>query len=201
MVSPKAWMIAAIVTASLAALAVAVHVPGPASHEAPPAPARAREAKPQAIVIVSPRRPAPQTVFLDGDGTEHRLADFKGRVLVVNLWATWCAPCVVELPTLDRLAAERADGEVEVLAISIDRDAPQVVPEFFEVNGITSLEPYAEPTMKIFQTLKARGLPVTLIIDRDGNEAVRVTGPLEWDGPQAAMLIDQVAGNAKTAGP
>lgn len=128
--------------------------------------------------------------FTDSSSRERTLAEFKGRTLIVNLWATWCAPCVEELPSLDRLAAMRA-GEIKIIAISLDRDGPDVVPEFFEVNGIKTLERYFDASMRVMWVWKAQSLPTTLVVDPSGREVARVIGAYQWDGEDAAALIDR----------
>lgn len=138
----------------------------------------------------SPAPPAPLT-FTDAKGAELTLADFAGTPVLVNLWATWCAPCVTELPSLDRLAAAR-DGTLEVIALSLDRDGAEALPAFFATNGIAALKPYYDPKMLSLRAWAAPGLPTTLIIDAQGNEVARVVGPMEWDDAQTAAMLEDV---------
>lgn len=151
-----------------------------------------KSAAPKMGVIWGSRLETPAPVpFLDADGRALTLSDFKGRIAIVNLWATWCAPCVKELPSLDRLAAREGD-RLHVLAISFDREGTPVVERFFAVNGIKTLKPYADATMKAMFAWDAKGLPTTLVLDADGHEAARVIGELDWDGPEAEKLIARV---------
>ena len=133
--------------------------------------------------------PVPEIVFLDGDGNERTLADFQGRVVVLNLWATWCAPCRKEMPSLDRLQAAQGGDDLEVVAISIDRGDITKVTDFFDELGVTNLAVYHDPTAKVGRALRAPGLPTTLVIDRQGNEIGRVLGDAEWDGADAVALL------------
>ena len=120
-------------------------------------------------------------VFLDADGRERHLSEFTGKTLAVNLWATWCAPCVKELPSLDRLQAQLGSDHFQVLALSLDRGGVDAARAFFEHAGIKHLEAYADPTSKLGFVLHAPGLPTTLILDPQGRETARISGALEWD--------------------
>ena len=133
--------------------------------------------------------PVPEIVFLDGDGNERTLADFQGRVVVLNLWATWCAPCRKEMPSLDRLQAAHGGDDLEVVAISVDRGDITKVTDFFTELGVTNLAVYHDPTARIGRALRAPGLPTTLVIDRQSNEVGRVLGDAEWDGEDAVSLL------------
>lgn len=143
-----------------------------------------------------PRRPpvdAPAISFRDAAGKELALADFRGRALVVNFWATWCAPCVEEMPALDRLhAALSADG-IEVAAISVDRGGLRQVAPFFEVNGLKHLPVYLDPTGASMRAFAVRGLPTTIVIDRQGRDAGRLEGAAHWDSEPAMRLLRALA--------
>jgi thiol-disulfide isomerase/thioredoxin len=132
---------------------------------------------------------APLLTFLDEEGTKVSLEKFRGKIVVLNLWATWCTPCVAEMPMLDRLQQQLEGVGVVVVALSIDRGGPEVVREFFDEHEITHLGVYVDPTMRAQQDLAAFGLPTTLIIDREGNERGRIVGPAEWDDAEAADLV------------
>ncbi|NWH07595.1 MAG: TlpA family protein disulfide reductase [Alphaproteobacteria bacterium] len=148
------------------------------------------------IVWAEPETKPPGTRIRDAQGERHRLKDFAGPTLVVNLWATWCAPCVKEMPSLDRLQAAHDEEELRVIAISVDHNGPDVVPDFFDENGIEALEPFYEPSMKIFRDAKAEGLPLTLLIGPDGYEKVRINGEFDWDSSEAKALLGMVRGPA-----
>ena len=122
------------------------------------------------------------------DGEKRRtIADYRGSGVVMNFWATWCAPCVREMPSLDRLQAE-APG-IRVLALSVDRGGAPVIETFYRKYGISNLDVLADRGAKLMRKLGVRGLPTTLLIDSEGNEVGRVVGPAEWDqGPLRALI-------------
>jgi thiol-disulfide isomerase/thioredoxin len=140
-----------------------------------------------ALMLVG--RPAPEVTFAAGDGGARSLADFRGRVVLLNLWATWCAPCVAEMGTLDRLQ-QRLGGEgFEVVALSIDRRGMDDVAPFFAENAIVSLAPYLDPMGKVPGAFGVMAMPTTVIIDRQGNWVGTYIGPAEWDAPEVEALI------------
>lgn len=130
--------------------------------------------------------------FLDGEGNRVRLADFAGKVVVLNLWATWCPPCRAEMPSLDRLAGAMAGADLAVVALSMDRGGPERIREFFDEIGVEHLGVYQDAHMKLAREAGAIGLPVTLLLDREGREVGRVTGDAEWDSPEAKALIGKL---------
>jgi thiol-disulfide isomerase/thioredoxin len=134
-------------------------------------------------------RPVPELTFLDGEGQEVSLADFRGKVVVLNLWATWCAPCRREMPSLDRLQAELGDSGLAVIALSLDRGDVAKVREFFDELEIANLEIYRDPDTRVSRALDAIGLPTTIVIDRAGQEVGRLLGPAEWDSADAIALL------------
>lgn len=132
--------------------------------------------------------PAPDLSFIDGDGVETSLAAFKGRPVLVNLWATWCAPCVKELPTLDTLADR--PGAPLVMALSQDMADPAQVRAFFAERNI-ALEAYQDREMAMSSALGVQILPTTILYDGQGKEVWRFTGDLDWAGPKAAELLKE----------
>jgi thiol-disulfide isomerase/thioredoxin len=132
----------------------------------------------------------PEVRFVDAAGKERTLKDWKGRVVLVNLWATWCAPCRKEMPDLDRLQAELGSDAFEVVAVSVDRSGVAGAQKFLDQVGTKKLALYADPTAKLASELKAIGLPATLLIGRDGREIGRLTGPAEWASDDAKRLIE-----------
>jgi thiol-disulfide isomerase/thioredoxin len=135
-------------------------------------------------------KPAPQTGFLDPDGQETNLAEQEGKPVLVNLWATWCAPCVQEMPTLDKLAAAEG-GKLQVLAVSQDMGGPEKVDAFFAKERFTTLEAYRDPKMQLMTDLGVEVLPTTILFDAEGREQWRVTGQLDWQGAEAGDLLKQ----------
>jgi thiol-disulfide isomerase/thioredoxin len=131
---------------------------------------------------------APTIEFTDPDGEPVSLADFRGQPLLLNLWATWCAPCVVEMPALDALAA-RGDA-IRVLAVSQDMEGQEAkVAAFFEERRLKSLEPYQDKQLGLMEKLNAEVLPTTLLYDSEGREVWRVTGAFDWTGAEATKLL------------
>ena len=129
-------------------------------------------------------RPVPRIAFVDGDGRERTLEDFRGRIVLLNLWATWCVPCVEEMPTLDDLQKELGGPGFEVVALSVDRGGAQAIDEFYEALGLGFLAIHNDPSADAFAKLGAGALPTTLLIDREGREVGRLVGPAEWDAPE-----------------
>ncbi len=132
--------------------------------------------------------PAPATAFEDGDGKPVRIADFAGRPVLLNLWATWCAPCVAEMPTLDALAG-RAGDRIAVLTVSEDMDGRAKVDAFFRKYGFANLEAFLDPELALMPALEIGTLPTTILYDSRGREVWRMMGMEEWNGPRAAALI------------
>ena len=130
---------------------------------------------------------APDTPFTSPDGSETTLAAFAGKPVLVNLWATWCAPCVAEMPTLDALA-EREGDALQVLVISQDMDGAEKVAPFFDKAAFKKLQPYLEPGMALSVGYGAN-LPTTILYDAEGKEIWRVLGDTDWTGKPAADLI------------
>ena len=139
-------------------------------------------------------KPVPELTFVDGVGNEVSLADFRGEVVVLNLWATWCAPCRREMPSLDRLQARFGGNGLEVIALSLDRGDVAKVREFYHELGISSLAIYHDPDGAAGRELGAPGLPTTILIDRAGQEVGRLLGPAEWDSDEALAVIEALVG-------
>jgi thiol-disulfide isomerase/thioredoxin len=134
----------------------------------------------------------PEARFQDANGAEKSLADWRGKVVLVNLWATWCAPCRKEMPALDRLQKELGSSKFEVVAISVDRTGLAGARKFLDETSVQNLALYADPTTKLSSALKAVGLPITLLLDTEGREIGRLVGPAEWDSGDANRLIRAV---------
>jgi thiol-disulfide isomerase/thioredoxin len=135
---------------------------------------------------------APSAVFTGPDGKPISLADFNGKPVLVNLWATWCAPCVKELPTLDKLAAS---GAIRVLAVSQDSGPHASVVAFLADHRIGTLKPYQDPKMALSGALGPDTvLPTSILIGSDGKEVWRYVGDLDWTSPEAAKLLAEAGG-------
>ena len=134
-----------------------------------------RAASPKAI---------PELRFVDATGRPQTLADFRGKVVLLNVWATWCEPCREEMPTLDRLQARLGGDRFQVVALSVDQLGATIARKFYDEFAIKALSLYIDPTAKAAFVLNAPGLPVTLLVDRNGREIGRHLGAVKWDSPQ-----------------
>jgi thiol-disulfide isomerase/thioredoxin len=144
------------------------------------------------FVLADPPKPMPPMAFTDLEGKELTLDAFKGKVVVLNLWATWCVPCIKEMPSLERLGAKLKDRGVAVMSISQDRGGAKQVTPFLEKQGLKTLPIYLDPKGAVLKAIGARGLPTTLVIDKEGREVGRLEGDAEWDGPNALAVIEHV---------
>ncbi len=151
-----------------------------------------------ALAVDRTPRPAIPIAFDAPDGRKLTLADFRGRALVLNLWATWCVPCRAEMPALDRLQAKAGAKDFEVVAVNVDTarlDRPKAL---LDEIGVKSLARYADPSADSFEALrlagKALGLPTSLLIDKDGCELGVVAGPVNWDSDDAAKVAEALKG-------
>jgi thiol-disulfide isomerase/thioredoxin len=138
------------------------------------------KAKPQALPAIS---------LTDPQGGAKSLADWRGKVVLLNVWATWCAPCREEMPMLDKLEALLGGKDFEVVAVNIDRGQDDKPKTFLAEAGATHLKFYRDPPGKLFSIVKAVGMPTTLLIDREGREIGRLVGPADWDSPEALALL------------
>lgn len=132
--------------------------------------------------------------FSDAGGAVRSLAEWRGRVVLLNLWATWCAPCRKEMPALDRLQQALGSERFEVVALSVDRAGIEGSRKFLDQIDVRALRLYVDPSARASVLLKAVGLPATLLIDAEGREIGRLTGPAEWDSEEARRLIEAVLG-------
>jgi thiol-disulfide isomerase/thioredoxin len=189
-------LVAALVT-TLAVLGLALYLSGQRLTEVGNTPSTARlqgfaHGNLQRLTPLDPAFPAPDQPFFAPDGAEIRLTDFKGQVLVVNFWATWCAPCRVEMPSLNRLAAKLDKDPARVLTISLDRGGAAVAQKFLDEIKADRLTAYVDQGSALAGQLQVTGLPATLIIDRNGYIVARHDGPAEWDQPDAVALVREV---------
>lgn len=155
-------------------------------------PGRAAEA-PQGLVLYEAPKALPDLRFQDATGKSLGPSDFRGKVIVLNLWATWCIPCRREMPTLDRLQGQLGGPKFEVVALSIDRGGMNAVDPFFREIGIRHLAKYLDTSGKVAGQLGVLGLPTTLLIDPEGRELGRLVGPAEWDSAEMIAFLRKLA--------
>lgn len=131
-----------------------------------------------------PPKTMPELKFINRKNHEITLEAFKGSFVLLNVWATWCAPCREEMPALDRLQAQLGGADFEVLALSVDEGSPSVIRKFYEQLELESLKVYHDPTASASLKLGVPGIPATFLIDRKGKGLGFVVGPIEWDSPE-----------------
>ncbi|MFN0217274.1 MAG: TlpA family protein disulfide reductase [Hyphomicrobium sp.] len=143
-----------------------------------------------AFVAKKTPEPVPNITFQDSTGAPRSLADFKGKTVLLNLWATWCAPCRKEMPGLDRLQQALGGDKFEVVALSLDRQGAEASQKFLTDVGATTLKLYVDPTAKQGTALQILGMPTTILIDAEGRELGRLSGEAEWDSDDAKKMIE-----------
>ncbi len=153
---------------------------------------------PKNFVMHEAAKPVAAIQFDDAQGRSRSLADFKGKVVLLNLWATWCVPCRKEMPALDRLQAALGGPDFEVVALSVDRGGLEVVRKFFAEIGIHNLTMYVDSAGKAMRALNAVGLPLTLLVGRDSVEIGRLIGPAEWDSADAIAFVRSIISKSGT---
>ena len=146
-----------------------------------------------ALALADPPRPMPELNFAGPDGESVKLSDFRGRNLLLNLWATWCIPCRQEMPALDRLEGARGGPDFQVVAINIDTARPERPKAFLKEIGVKNLTLYTDSKGDVFRTLKQDGkvvgLPTTILVGKDGCAIGSMAGPAQWDSPAALALF------------
>jgi thiol-disulfide isomerase/thioredoxin len=171
---------------------------------APPATARVTKALSRGAVagfLVRADRPAvPAITFADGTGKQRSLSEWRGRVVLLNLWATWCGPCREEMPELARLQARLGSPQFEVVALSLDRGGADVARRFLSESNATQLQLYVDPSSSALRQLAAIGLPVSVLIDRQGKEIGRLLGPARWASEEAMGLVQTALREPQQAG-
>jgi thiol-disulfide isomerase/thioredoxin len=132
---------------------------------------------------------APNLAFKAPDGRQLTMADFRGRMVLLNLWATWCAPCRKEMPQLVELQSKLGSDDFEVVAVSVDRKGLDASTAFLKSIGADALKPYIDIPAASINALKSPGLPTTVLVDRQGREIGRLLGPADWASPEALKLV------------
>ena len=156
-----------------------------------------------ALTMASTPLKLPDLAFEDADGKPKKLSDFRGKTVLVNLWATWCVPCRKEMPALDQLQAKLAGPNFEVVAINIDTRDPEKPKNFLKEASLTRLGYFNDQKAKVFQDLKAigraLGMPTSVLVDPQGCEIATIAGPAEWGSDDALKLIRAALGPAAAA--
>ncbi|HET7910963.1 MAG TPA: TlpA disulfide reductase family protein [Pseudolabrys sp.] len=150
------------------------------------------QAPPKNFIVHAAPTPIAAIGFQDDQGHAKTLADFKGKVVVLNIWATWCTSCRTEMPALDRLEADLGGPKFAVVALSIDRGGISSIEKFYAATGISHLPKYVDSSGQVLRGLGALGLPTTLLLDREGNEVGRVVGAVEWDAADTIAYLKSV---------
>lgn len=182
--------------AGTVAAAALLRKPAPVIHTLVPDPAPERVVLRDmaALIETDPPRPAAPVGFADAAGITHRPDEYLGRGVVLNLWATWCVPCVAELPALATLARHIGAEGIVVLPLSSDRGGAAVVERFYASHAIAGLPVLLDPQGAAARALAARGVPTTIIIDRQGRERARLEGAADWASPAAVAAIRRLVG-------
>jgi thiol-disulfide isomerase/thioredoxin len=147
-----------------------------------------------ALSVFAEPRAIPEIRFADDQGRGLTLGDFHGRVVLLNLWATWCLPCREEMPTLDRLQAKLGGERFLVIPLAVDREGVPAVKRFYRQVGVNHLGIYVDPSGRGSRALAVPGLPTTLLIDQEGREIARKMGAAEWDSAEMVFLIEKTLG-------
>ena len=176
------WLgLAAVVTAGMVYLSIRVNEPSRQS----------------AVAWASAApKPVPAFTFTDQDGKSLSLDDFKGKMVVLDVWATWCTPCRAEFPRLDHLQAALGAQGLAVVPVSVDLGGRKPVDKFYDDTKVKALAKYLDPANASAKALGLRGLPTTLIIDRDGNEIARIEGEAPWDSTETLAHFEALLGGS-----
>jgi len=150
-----------------------------------------REGDMKKLMLLDEPVPVPEAVLLDAEDGEHSLADYKGKWVVLNFWATWCAPCRREMPSLERLQAAMPD--IAVVPVATGRNAVEGIRRFFDDAGVRTLPILRDPQSRLAHGMGVMGLPVTVILNPEGQEVARLIGDAEWDSDSAKAVLGALA--------
>lgn len=170
---------------AVAAAALAVVVLRPAREQAGPK----ITGEIQHFTLHENPRAVPAVGFRDADGRRYTMADFRGRVVLLNFWASWCAPCLREMPALDALERHLGGPRFQVVAVSVDRGGQAAVAPFYRKAGIARLAIYLDPKGELQRAMGVVSLPTSVLIDARGREVGRLVGPAEWQAQEAVALV------------
>jgi thiol-disulfide isomerase/thioredoxin len=147
---------------------------------------------PKNFIIHEAPEPSAAVRSEDDHGELRSVVDFRGKIVLLNVWATWCAPCIKEIPALDRLAAALSDVDFSIVAVSVDRNGMEAVQKLFRERDVKKLPIYIDRSSEALRAVRAVGLPTSLFIDREGREFGRVVGPAQWDDPATIAFFRHV---------
>ena len=144
------------------------------------------------LVINQIPKPITSVIFEDFSGNKIDLKDYYGKLIIVNFWATWCAPCKKEMPSLDNLQEEMGDENFQVIIVSVERTDFSKVDDFLKEINIKNLSNYHDPTTMVGKHINAKGLPITILFDKNGKEIGRYNGDFEWDSKEVIKFITKL---------
>ena len=148
-----------------------------------------REGDMKKLVFHAEPKPVEAVEFGHVDGSTHSLAEYRGKWVVLNFWATWCAPCRAEMPMLSKLESDLGGDNFAVVTIATGRNSPQTIERFFAEIGVTNLPLYVDPRHDLARPMGVMGLPITVILDPEGREVARMIGEATWDGESATAIL------------
>jgi thiol-disulfide isomerase/thioredoxin len=156
-----------------------------------------REGDMKKLVFGGAPEAVPEIALVDADGGPAALSDYRGRWVVLNFWATWCAPCRVEMPTLANLQDAMEGAPVEVVTVATGRHSPQGIARFFDDIGVDNLPQYRDPGQELARAMAVLGLPITVIVDPQGREVARLRGDAHWDSDSAIAILEALAARSE----
>jgi thiol-disulfide isomerase/thioredoxin len=146
-------------------------------------------APPVGIEIIAGQFPAPDTPFADEHASLTAIKDFRGKIVILNFWGTWCAPCVKEMPSLERLDAQLPSETFAVVAVSQDKGGIAIAKPFLERIGVRRLPLYVDPNGRVSRDFGVRGFPTTVLIAQNGTVIAKLEGPAEWDSAEMIAYL------------
>jgi thiol-disulfide isomerase/thioredoxin len=174
-----------LLTVLYTALAIGANAAGAGSVN----PEDLREGTMKKLTFLADPREVPDVGLTDMDAMERRLADWHGKIVVLNFWAVWCAPCRKELPTLDALNRAAGGVDLAVVTVAVGRNPPAAITKLFEEEQVADLPVLLDPAQALAGQMGVFGLPVSVILDRDGREIARMTGEADWNSESARSII------------
>ena len=186
---PKPLAILAAIAVAAGLAAIAIYGVGSRNAAVPEASSSGLPASMTKLQATPGNPEVPDSVFIDGEGRQVHVSDFRGRYVLLNMWAKWCPPCINELPALARAQAKLPRDRSIVVAVDLENNEPAEVMEFLRAHGAQDLTAYVDRDLALMRSFKAYGLPLTVVIDPEGREVARAFGPEEWDGADALNYL------------